>query len=230
MDVKSMVYEVTHPVLAKVRSNRWLIKRLFGLTVPREIDISFDPTTVALRQAVCDSITSKDSAVFEMGIGQAALVGLSVAKERGVELHGADCSPSRVETSQRVAEANGVETQFLVSDLFASVAPQQRFDVIFFNVPYVPSQQGQTLQLTKRLGVDGDQVWDGGPDGTQVLRAFLAEAIDFLAPEGRVVFGVQNIFVPEEVVQQVIQDCGYRLQQRSTKRMVPSCCYVVRPA
>lgn len=230
MDLKSMVYEVTHPILAMVRSNHWLIKQLFGVKVPAEVDVSFDPTTVALRQAVCDTLTPDDTAVFEMGIGQAALVGLSVAKQCHVELHGADCSTARVESSQRVAEANDVSTRFVVSDLFSSVDAESRYDVIFFNVPYVPSQQGQDLQLTKRLGVDGDQVWDGGPDGTQVLREFLNQAPAFLSPHGRVVFGVQNLFVPDDVVLQVIEDCKYQLVQRSTRRWVPSCCYVVCPA
>lgn len=224
------VYNAAHPLLALVRSNHLLIRQLFGVSVPRRIRVSFDPTTIALRRAVCDAITPEDQRIFEMGIGQAALVGLAVAKQYGINIDGADCSADRVQSSILVADANAIKARFLVSDLFASVPSENRYDIIFFNVPYVPSERGRSLQLTKRLGVDGDQVWDGGSDGTQVLREFLSQAKSFLSERGRVVFGVQHIFVPDELVTQVIEDCGYTLVSRNQKRFVPSCCYIVRPS
>ncbi|MEZ6091753.1 MAG: methyltransferase [Pirellulaceae bacterium] len=229
MRFRELVYEATYPLLALVRSNRLLIKRLFDISIPSQISVSFDPTTVTLRHAVCDALSPDDESLFEMGIGQAALVGLSVAKQRDLRLYGADCSRQRVESSTLVAQRNGLEASFVLSDLFAQIDPDDRFDVICFNVPYVPTQQGQQLQLTKRLRVDGDQVWDGGSDGTQVLRRFLGEATHFLRDHGRVVFGVQNLFVSDALVLDVLRDCEYALVKRYQKRYVPSCCYVVQP-
>lgn len=229
MDFRSVIYECTHPLLSLVRSNRFLIRRLFGVKVPRGIAISFDPTTIALRRAVLKESRDTDRRIFEMGIGQAALVSLSVAASKPLQVSGADCSQARVESSLRVAKCNGIEADFVTSDLFAAVQDKHAFDLIFFNVPYVPSDLGKKMQLTRRLGVDGDQVWDGGSDGTEVLSRFLHEAKDFLTDEGRVVFGVQHVFVPDQRICEVLEETGYRLIQRVEKAFVPACCYIVKP-
>lgn len=100
---------------------------------------------------------------------------------------------------------------------------------IFFNPPYVPTAVGQRLSLSERLQVDGDQVWNGGEDGTTVLRSFLQQASRYTSDRGRVVFGVQEIFVPQETVSKAIRECGYTMLSRITRSMIPSVVYVVTP-
>ncbi len=228
MKFAALVYDVTHPVLGMIRSNKFLIRRLFGVKLPRGLRANFDSTTISLSRAAKRFLTPEDRRVFEMGIGEAALVSLSL-KDRPLEISGADCSTTRVESSQQVARENQVPVRFWVSDLFAEVPSDLRFDLIIFNVPYIPSEMGQRLKLTKRLGVDGDQVWDGGPNGTEVLTRFLTEAVPYLSPRGRVLFGVQNYFVPDPTICQVLDQCGYDLVERSKSWFVRSCCYLVKP-
>ena len=229
MSIKSLAYDLTHPLLAIIRSNRWLIRQLFHVRIPADIRVSIDPTTIALANAVRRTMTDDDQHIFEMGIGQAALISLSLAKRQNVKVEGADCSTSRVESSQAVARVNQLEATFIVSDLFSNVPQQTRYDLIFFNVPYVPTAQGHSLKLTERLKVDGDQMWDGGPDGTAVLARFLREAKIHLTHRGRVIFGVQNVFVADALVAQVIACSNYRLIRRERSRWIPACCYVVQP-
>ncbi len=227
MQLKQAVYPVFQPILRALRRNRWIIRRLFGVKVPPGVAVQFDPTTVLLTRALRAIAESEDRRALELGIGQGALVSLSLAHLKQIQLDGIDCSPTRVESSQRVAAYNEIAANFWLSDLFAQVPAENQYDLIFFNPPYVPTGVGEALKLTKRLEVDGDQVWDGGDDGTSVLREFLRQAPEYLSPRGRVVFGVQDIFVPDAKVLEVLAETRLALQQRVTKRMVPSVVYVL---
>jgi release factor glutamine methyltransferase len=229
MPLKNLAYHVGHPLLGLLRSNHFVIRRLFGVRIPREVAVQFDPTTVALARELLREITEEDTTALEMGIGTAALISLSLMKRTRLRIDGVDCSPSRVATAQAVAEYNGLPARFWQSDLFSSVPDDARYDLTFFNPPYVPTQWGRDLKLTARLHVDGDQMWDGGEDGTSVLRSFLRQAPRFLSPRGRIVFGVQNLFVSDELISRAITESGCRLLHRHRRRLVPACVYVVAP-
>jgi release factor glutamine methyltransferase len=180
-----------------------------------------------LAKVLREIVQVEDRFALEIGIGQGALVGLSLAKDQRIDLDGVDCSQSRVGSSKRVAQFNGIDANFWVSDLFASVPLDKSYDLIFFNPPYVPTNVGEELRLTERLEVDGDQVWDGGEDGTSVLREFLKQSRRFVSDHGRVVFGVQEIFVPQAKVLEVVKASPFQLIQRVIKRGIPSAVYVV---
>ena len=215
-----------------LRNNRLIIRRLFGVSIPKGTKVQFDPTTVLLARALAEQLTAEDSRALEIGIGQGALVGLSLkkaAQDRGVELalDGIDCSRSRVESSLKVAEHNRMDVKFWLSDLFEQVPAEQQYDLIFFNPPYVPTGVGNELKLTERLQVDGDQVWDGGEDGTSILRMFVNQAGDYLSARGRVVFGVQEIFVPDARVVEAVGNSRLQIKQRVKKRGIPSIVYVL---
>lgn len=232
MRFKVAAYHCFHPILRTLRNSRIIIGRLFGVKIPPNVSVQFDPTTVLLARAVAESLTDNDKRALEVGIGQGALVGLSLmraAKKQAISLSldGIDCSTSRVESSQQVAGFNQIEARFWISDLFSEVSPEQQYDLIFFNPPYVPTGVGSELKLTKRLQVDGDQVWDGGEDGTSVLRMFLREAPRFLSSSGRVLFGVQDIFVPDQLVVDAVAETELRIVDRFKKRSIPSVVYIL---
>lgn len=227
MRAPGMIYNVCHPILRLLRTNRWIIRRIFGVRVPKGMAVQFDPTTVLLAHALQQIATDEDNASFEVGIGQGALISLSLAGTYPLVISGIDCSAERVETSRQLAEFNGIDAEYFESDLFSNVPNEARFDLIFFNPPYVPTEVGRQLQLTSRLEVDGDQMWDGGEDGTAVLREFLRQAPRFLEPRGRILFGVQNIFVSDEQVLAAISDSELIMLERIKKRFVPSTVYVL---
>ncbi|HBJ36116.1 MAG TPA: methyltransferase [Planctomycetaceae bacterium] len=230
MLLKNIVYNFTHPLLRYIRNHRLIIRKIFGVRIPTGTSVQFDPTTVLLSRAVREICTPEDSRVLEVGVGQGALVLLSLAKDRNLQCDGIDCSSTRVASSLRVAEHNQITINCWVSDLFSQVPWPTQYDLIFFNPPYVPTEVGEGLRLTERLQIDGDQVWDGGKDGTKVLREFLKQATKYTSDRSRIVFGVQEIFVPDHVVINVITDCGYDLVSRITKPFIPSMVYVVSPA
>jgi len=231
MQAKRLAYKLFHPMLRWARSHPVLIRGLLGVRLPRGADVAFDPTTVLLARAARETATTEDRTVLEMGIGAGALVGLSLACERRrqrqpIVLVGCDCVPRRVESAVKVAQHNGIEVEFYLSDLFDAVPSDQQFDLILFNPPYVPTEVGDQLNMGERL-TDERTMWDGGDDGLVVLRKFLAAAPPHLSPTGRLLFGVQHVFVSDEAVRRAIDESPFSLQRRITRRGVPAAVYVL---
>ena len=81
------------------------------------------------------------------------------------------------------ALANGVEA--FAGDLFAPLPRdlEGRVDVVAGVVPYVPTPELRLLQRDT-LAFESPRSYDGGPDGTALLRRALAEAPRFLRPGG----------------------------------------------
>jgi release factor glutamine methyltransferase len=81
------------------------------------------------------------------------------------------------------AQANGVEAY--QGDLFAAVPSSFRgeTDVVVAVVPYVPSTAFHLLPRDT-LAFEDPSHYDGGPDGTDVLRRAITDAPGFLRPGG----------------------------------------------
>ena len=231
MSLTNATYHVFHPLLRWIRSRRWLIRALFGVRLPRGADVAFDPTTILLAHAAKQLAKPTMRSSLEMGIGAGALVSLSLARHRHkqqapIAITGCDCVPRRVESARQVAQHNAIEASFIESDLFTAVPAGERYDLILFNPPYVPTAVGEQLRMGARLTSERT-MWDGGDDGLEVLRRFLAVAPDYLSSGGRVLFGVQHVFVSDEAVRRVIDGGPLSLQETITRRGVPAEVYVL---
>ncbi|MEM6328800.1 MAG: methyltransferase [Planctomycetota bacterium] len=231
MPLKTAAYGLVHPLLRRARRSRWLVRRLFGVRLPPGADVAFDPTTVLLARAVNRFAESTDRTCFEVGIGAGALVSLAFARRRAragepISVAGCDCVPRRVASAQAVAAYNALRGEFFHGDLFGGVG-NRRFDLILFNPPYVPTAVGEALRLNTRL-TDERAMWDGGSDGLAVLREFLAQAPRRLAPGGRVLFGVQHVFVADGAVRAAINASPLRLVQAYRRFGVPAEVYVAQ--
>ena len=81
------------------------------------------------------------------------------------------------------ATANGVEAY--VGDLFAPLprALEGRADVVVGVVPYVPTPDLPLLQRDT-FAFESTLAYDGGPDGTEILRRVLTDARQFLRRRG----------------------------------------------
>ena len=227
MALRELVYELVHPLLGAVARNHWLINRLFDVRVPRGIVVHFDPTTLLLCHALRQTVTADDKIALEVGVGQGALLAIGLLKSTSIKVQGVDCSAARVLSSQQVEAHNQLEPQFYTSDLFDSVPSDQQFDLIFFNPPYVPTCEGRKLKLTRRMCADSDRVWDGGDDGAEVLRSFLEQAHRFLTPRGRILFGVQPIFLPVRHIETIVADADWKIKQQVQRCCIGSVVYVL---
>lgn len=98
------------------------------------------------------------------------------------------------------ARTNGVEAY--LGDLFGPIPPEfrGRTDVVVAVAPYVPTE---ALDLLPRdtLAFEDVALYDGGPDGTAVLRRIIAAAPGYLRPGGSLLLEIggnqDEILLPE---------------------------------
>ena len=221
-----LAYHLTHPLIGRASRSRLLVQRLFGVRLPPAMTVQFDPTTLLLKHAIQAVVRPDDRRALEVGIGQGALLAVGLALTTNIRVEGVDVLPARVISSRKVAGYNGVDADFFTSDLFERVPRDRRYDLIFFNPPYVPTDVGRQLSLTRHMRVESHTVWDGGADGMDVIRPFANEAAEFLSQRGRVLFGFQPVFVGEALVERFLAQTSLSLQQRYTKWYIPSVVWI----
>jgi release factor glutamine methyltransferase len=104
------------------------------------------------------------------------------------------------------AQANGVEAY--QGDLFAAVPDSFRgaTDVVVAVVPYVPSTDFHLLPRDT-LRFEEASHYDGGPDGTDILRRVLSGAPGFLRPGGAVFLELGGD--QAEVLRPTLESLGY---------------------
>jgi release factor glutamine methyltransferase len=73
--------------------------------------------------------------------------------------------------------------RWLAGDLFAPLGQAETFELICANPPYVPSAEVDALERTIR-DFEPRLALDGGPDGLEVIRCIVEQALPRLTPEG----------------------------------------------
>jgi release factor glutamine methyltransferase len=94
----------------------------------------------------------------------------------------ADLSPEALALARENADLLEIRNvTFVESDLFSALAGQS-FDLIVANLPYVPETDRPTL--SREVAHDPALALFGGPDGLDVIRRFVPQAKEHLAPGG----------------------------------------------
>jgi release factor glutamine methyltransferase len=127
-----------------------------------------------------ENLDVKDGAyVLDMGTG-CGILGVLAAKKAS-EVLSVDINPHAVRCAKQNAAVNGVgdKIAFLQSDLFASIGDQVQFDLILFNAPYLPSEEGE---VDFWLG----RAWAGGATGRQVIDRFISQVPCHLKRTGQI--------------------------------------------
>lgn len=146
------------------------------IEVPAEV---YDPAEDSFLLLEHMHITSGDK-VLELGTG-CGLIALSCA-QRGAHVVCTDINPFAVEAARLNIERNRhllkgpVEVR--AGDLFSVLDTAERFDVIVFNPPYLPTS------TKDRVGGWLDVATDGGHDGLAVTTRFLKGLKRHLAFDG----------------------------------------------
>ncbi|RLU81573.1 methyltransferase [Streptomyces griseocarneus] len=146
----------------------------------------FPPTVSAATAFYSRALPFRSGTAFlEIGCGsgviavQAALAGCS-------RVFATDVDASAVENTRRNARRHGAAcVTAAVGDVFSAVPPGERYDTVFWNLPYVNLSAGHP----DAAGA-GRAVFDAGH---RCLRAYVQGVRTVLAPEGRVFLGLGNI-------------------------------------
>lgn len=113
----------------------------------------------------------REPRVLDMGSGSGILA--VEAARYAADVVACDRNPAAVKaTREAVVRARLDNVTVLKSDLFSAV-PNERFDVIIFNPPYLPAHPDAK-----------DIALDGGRRGHELLVRFLGEALPHLKPKG----------------------------------------------
>jgi len=150
-----------------------------GVFVPRR------RTEVLVEEAA--RLAAPGAVVVDLCCGSGAL-GVAVASVvDGVELHAADVDPAAVACAR--VNVGRVHGRAYAGDLYAALPPtlRGRVDLLLANVPYVPSDAIALMPPEARLH-EARIALDGGEDGLAVARRVIAEAPEWLAPGGSLLF------------------------------------------
>ena len=119
--------------------------------------------------------------VLDLCTGSGAIA-IALKKERNPLVTAVDKSMDALDLAKENAKLNGVDVNFVWSDMFSSLAGK-KFDVIVSNPPYIKSEDIKTLQ-TEVKDYEPLMALDGGEDGYDFYRIIAKEASEYLNAGG----------------------------------------------
>jgi release factor glutamine methyltransferase len=132
--------------------------------------------------------------VLDVGAG-CGILGILAAKE-GADVVAVDINPFAVRCANENAALNHVSARLSIvrGDLLAPIDSVERFDAVFFNAPYVPTEDSEG-------GSWLEQAWAGGASGRVVIDRFISEAPRHLKTRGRILLMQSTLSDVEETLQ-----------------------------
>ena len=123
--------------------------------------------------------------ILDIGAGSGNLAVTLAKRHKTASVTAIDLSPPALAVAQRNAAKHGVaeRIRFLEGDLFAPLSPEDRFDFIVSNPPYIPHADIATLESGVR-DYEPHLALDGGADGFAVFDRLIAGAPQHLKPGG----------------------------------------------
>jgi len=148
--------------------------------------------TFILADYLAQSVKETDT-LFDMGTGCGILA--VIAARKALRVVATDLNPHAVECSRLNAETNNVagKVDVRLGDLFEPIQNIEKFDLIVFNAPYLPSEP---LEEETWIG----RAWAGGHSGRQIIDRFINEAPHHLRENGRILLVQSTLANVEETI------------------------------
>ena len=125
---------------------------------------------------------------LDMGTGS-GVIAVKMA-EKGASVMAADINPEALEEVEERANQAKVKIKTVESDLFENI--EAKYDIVTFNPPYIPGEQG----------IGDEEIWRGGETGVEIARSFLEQVDDYLSEGGEVYLILSSRSDYEEVVEE----------------------------
>jgi release factor glutamine methyltransferase len=121
----------------------------------------------------------ENDVVLDMGTGCGILAVL--AAEKAKKVVAVDINPHAIKCAEKNAEINDVKDkiEFRLGNLFQPIKPEENFNLIVFNAPYLPSEPHEKEGWIEKA-------WAGGPNARKIIDLFVMDAPKFLATKGRI--------------------------------------------
>ncbi|MDZ4723910.1 MAG: peptide chain release factor N(5)-glutamine methyltransferase [candidate division Zixibacteria bacterium] len=128
--------------------------------------------------------------LLDVGVGS-GVISVTLANEiKDSQIIALDVSPDAIAVAKRNAEALGGadRIEFRRSDFFTAVKPDEKFDLILSNPPYISDDEYR--DLPPEVLADPKISLTSGSEGLDAISHIIATAPTFLAPGGRVMFEI----------------------------------------
>ena len=127
----------------------------------------------------------------DIGTGSGCIAIALAATLPDLQVIATDISPKALEVARKNAETHGLSNRidFIQTDLLAPPAPGILPNVICANLPYIPTKTLEGLEVFRR---EPTLALDGGPDGLNLIRRLLPQAVQNLTSEGLLLLEIEN--------------------------------------
>ena len=144
-----------------------------------------------------------DDVVLDMGTG-CGILGILAAKKAG-RVVAVDVNPYAVHCAKINAKINQVAAKMDIrrGSLFEPLKKDEKFDLIIFNPPYLPSKADNRKTWIEKA-------WSGGPAGRNIIDGFLSEAPNRLKKRGRIVLVQSSLSAIGETVRK-LEEAGFQV-------------------
>lgn len=154
-------------------------------------------------------IINNGEKVLEIGTGS-GIVAMYASKMTD-EIIATDINFNAIELAEKNFAYNGIKNiQLLFGNLFQPVK-NQKFDVILFNTPYLPTEEWEILDDNLNCA------FDGGLDGRKVIGEFLNNVKNHLNHDGRVQLIQSSLSNIEETISR-LNDLGFKTEITATEK------------
>ena len=203
--------------LAEKRSRHIPLQYLLGHQVFMGLDFLVSEAVLIPRQdteilvehalSVCEKLWSEKHCIAEHGdlkildmCTGSGCIAISVKKlgedniagqkkhRKSLQVTAVDLSLEALKIAKQNAGRNECDIIFVQSDLFQNL-PEQKFDVILSNPPYIKSEEIRTLMEEVRC-YEPHMALDGDKDGLKFYRAITKQAADFLNAGGYLIYEI----------------------------------------
>jgi release factor glutamine methyltransferase len=142
--------------------------------------------------------------VLDMGTG-CGVLGI-LAAEKAKSVLAVDVNPFAINCAVKNAEFNFVKEKinFLRGDLFQPIKLGEKFNLIIFNSPYLPSEPDEDKSWIGKA-------WAGGKNGRKVIDRFITDAPSFLTENGKILL-VQSSLSDEEMTRKMFSQKKMKVQ------------------
>ena len=154
------------------------------------------PETEQLVETILATKTDTAQRLLELGTGSGAIATSLAVHQPEWNIVATDISEPALAVAQKNAETHACTAQitFLSGDLFEPIKtidkPEQRqFDWIVCNPPYIKRAERENLSPDVR-DYEPEIALFAGDDGLAVIRRLIAEAPQYLAPNGKLIFEI----------------------------------------
>ena len=141
-------------------------------------------------------VVDQNDVVLDMGTG-CGILGILAAK-KAKKVVATDVNPHAVSCTQMNAKLNEVtgKMDIRLGNLFEPVEGNEKFNVIVFNAPYLPSERSEQKTWIERA-------WAGGPSGMELVDQFISEAPRYLMEKGKIVLVQSTLSNVDETIRKL---------------------------